>query len=180
MASTMVSSSVRLSDELYREVMRSMPIPTVDVLLFTEDLSQTLLFLRTSRPVHDVFYSLGGRVRKNESLIAAALRILHQEANMHVQPSALVLGGVVDEIFDDSMFDGINSHCINTVFGCTVSALMNITQGDKQHSESSWFPTNSSTLHHYIAEKVRLLIPLLRRRADHQHQHTTHPRIPPR
>ena len=58
-------------------------MPTVDVFVFSADLSKTLLFLRTMPPVQNQWYSIGGRLLKNEPL--------------RVAPSELVLGGVVEE-----------------------------------------------------------------------------------
>ena len=46
-----------------------MPIPTVDVMIFSADCTRTLLFQRRNRPIKDVWYSLGGRLRKNERLV---------------------------------------------------------------------------------------------------------------
>ena len=65
-----------LSPRLYEDIMRSMPIPTVDVLMFTADLHRTLLFNRTNAPVRHVLYSLGGRVLHNELLRNNAHAIL--------------------------------------------------------------------------------------------------------
>ena len=61
-----------LSDEDYFTVMSNMPIPTVDVLLVDHEHTKTLLFKRSNKPVQHVFYSLGGRIYKNERVEEAA------------------------------------------------------------------------------------------------------------
>lgn len=87
----------RLADSLYRRVLSALPVPTVDVLVFSADLSKTLLFLRTMPPVQNQWYSIGGRLLKNEPLRVAAVRKLREETKLRVAPSELVLGGVVEE-----------------------------------------------------------------------------------
>jgi len=159
----------RLSDQVYNEVMRSMPIPTVDVLIFSADLSKTLLFKRRSRPVQHVYYSIGGRLFKNERLRHAALRKLREETLLSVAASDLLLGGVVEEIFEDSMFNSTNSHCINSVFGYVVpdakqEAALKHALGDSQHSEAAWYAVDDPALHPYMRRKLLLLLPLLHNR----------------
>ena len=61
-----------LTDADYFTVMSHMPIPTVDVLLMDSQHTKTLLFKRSNRPVQGVWYSLGGRLYKNERIEDAA------------------------------------------------------------------------------------------------------------
>ena len=63
-----------LSNKDYFTVMSNMPIPTVDVLLVDRDATRTLLFKRSNKPVQHVYYSLGGRIYKNERVEVAAGR----------------------------------------------------------------------------------------------------------
>eukprot|EP00965_Chrysotila_dentata_P186557 6159751-Pleurochrysis_carterae.AAC.1 len=158
--------SVRLSEDLYKDVMRNVPISTVDVLIFSPDLEKTLLFKRQNPPVQHVYYSVGGRLLKNERLRHAAVRKLSEETKLVVAPRELVLGGVVEEVFSDSMFanSSINSHCINSVFGLVLHSMpSNIGDivGDKQHTDAAWFDIHDSSLHPYMQRKIFLLQPKL-------------------
>ena len=156
-----------LSATLYDEVMHELPIPTADVLILSADLSRTLLFNRTNKPVQHVYYSIGGRVFKNEHLRDAAMRKLKKELPMlgaMVSAANLVLAGVMEEIFSDSMFNATNSHCINSVFalvlpqGRALEAALLAARHDSQASRAKWFDVDDRAhLHPYMREKLRLL-----------------------
>ena len=165
--------SANLSSEMYATILQSMPIATVDVLIFSSDLHRTLLFNRTSRPARHWLYSIGGRVLHNEPLRDAATRKLRQEIPMiyeRITGSDLVLGGVMDEIFEDSAIPRINSHCVNAVFGYVLpslikeSSLLHHAIGDEQHSQARWCAVDDQGLHPYMQRKVLLLLPLLQSR----------------
>ena len=85
--------------------MSHMPIPTVDVMLVNKDRTKTLLFYRSNKPVQHVWYSLGGRINKNERIEDAAGRKIKQEIGVTCD-KPLAFAGIVQEIFTDSMFDG--------------------------------------------------------------------------
>ena len=99
----------RLSAPLYRQIMASVPITTVDVVVFSHDLARVLLFRRRNPPVQGVYYSIGGRLLKNERLRRAAARKLREETTLRLAPIELTLGGVIEEIFDDRRARGSRS-----------------------------------------------------------------------
>jgi colanic acid biosynthesis protein WcaH len=158
-----------LSSNLYDEVMHNLPVPTADVLVLSSDLGRTLLFNRTNRPVRNIYYSIGGRVFKNEHLAATAIRKLNQELpslGAVVSAEDLVLGGVMEEIFSDSAFDDTNSHCVNTVFGIVLSGEGGVEEAlvkakhDSQSTRGSWFSVDDPQLHPYVKQKLNLLLRL--------------------
>ena len=158
-----------LSNALYNAVMHELPIPTADVLVLSHDLERTLLFNRTNKPVQSVFYSIGGRIFKNERLSATALRKLHKELPKlggMVSESDLVLGGVMQEVFSDSAFADTNSHCVNSVFGLVLAggraleADLAAAEHDSQSTRARWFSVDDARLHPYMKQKLSLLLPL--------------------
>eukprot|EP01050_Picozoa_sp_SAG11_P039011 SAG11_NODE_16209_length_554_cov_1.347253_1_plen_63_part_10 len=60
------------------------------------------------------------------------------------------LGGVNEEIFDDSAVDGVNSHCVNTVFGMRLMKPVGSLKMDAQNDEMQWFGVNDPSLHPFI------------------------------
>ena len=52
---------------------------------------------------------------------------------------------------------GVNSHCINTVFGTRLAAGAPELHMDAQNSKFRWFGTDAADLHPYIQRKIRLL-----------------------
>lgn len=173
-----LSPHAQISDAAYRQFLYYMPVPTCDVLLFGPGHNTTLLFLRANRPVQGVWYSLGGRVLKNETLRACAARKLFAEFGLRRPETSLVYGGTMEEHFTDSAFEGINSHCINNVFAYVLSPreLRDFAGGsrsahmalDRQHSQSRWFATDDASLHPYVATKVALVRSALSRQTSRQ------------
>ena len=146
-----------ISDELYHDILHHMPIPTCDVLFLNPARNKTLLFKRRNKPVQGVYYTLGGRLAKNEKLLDCAARKLKGEVGMVASVSDLEMGGVNEEIFEDSAFPGINSHCVNTVFGYVLSdeaAAALREKMDGQHSEYKWFDVADPDLHPLIQKKL--------------------------
>ena len=45
-----------IEENLYKEIIKSIPVVTVDVLLFNNDLTKTLLFKRANAPLKGQFF----------------------------------------------------------------------------------------------------------------------------
>lgn len=161
-----------LSDAAYRSVLEFMPVPTCDVVVLNPSRNATLLFKRTNRPVQGVWYTLGGRLLKNESLASCAARKLRAELGLRVDPSRLRLAGAVEEVFADSAYPGVNSHCINTVYALVLTAAEEAQQRrqgaalDGQHSQARWFArADFESQHEYVQAKLRLVVGTKRKAA---------------
>jgi colanic acid biosynthesis protein WcaH len=161
-----------MSDPAYRHALYYLPIPTCDVMLLSPSRNATLLFKRTNKPVQGVFYSIGGRLLKNESLRSCASRKLRSEFGIKHQGAELLFAGAMEEVFTDSAYDGVNSHCVNSVFAYTLSTAEMLMQQsrqllsarlDAQHSDSRWFSTSDPSLHPYVATKLGLVFDALER-----------------
>ena len=146
-----------LPKEIYKICLESLPIISVDVLLFNHSLDKILLFKRTNKPIKGVFYSLGGRILKNENTIDTAIRKLEEEANIIVtNKNDLFLGGITEECFKGSIYESVDTHNINIFFGYIVDNNIKI-KVDKQHSEHQWFPLNFHDLHPQITHKINMI-----------------------
>ena len=142
-----------------------MPVATCDVVVLNSWRNATLLCKRTNKPVQGVWYTLGGRLLKNESLVECARRKLRAELGLRVDASRLRLAGGVEEICADSAFDGVNSHCINPVVALVLTEAEEAAQRrqgtllDGQHSQARWFArADFESLHAYVRAKLRLVV----------------------
>jgi colanic acid biosynthesis protein WcaH len=162
-----------LSDAAYRQVLEFMPVATCDVVVLNAARNATLLCKRTNKPVQGVWYTLGGRLLKNESLAACAARKLRAELGLRVDPSRLRAAGSVEEVFADSMFAGVNSHCVNAVFALVLTEAEEAAQRrqpgallDGQHSQARWFASaDYGNQHEYVQAKLRLVVGTARKPA---------------
>jgi colanic acid biosynthesis protein WcaH len=62
------------SDQDYRMIIQSVPICTVDLVIFNPEMTQTLLFKRQNKPLQNIYFTAGGRLFKNETLENCAIR----------------------------------------------------------------------------------------------------------
>ena len=138
--------------ERYRAAMEEFPIVTVDVVFLSPDKKKILLGKRINEPYAGMFYSFGGRFFKNEDFLEAACRIAKQEVGISLSPEALTFAGVLNEINDSSIFEGVNYHAVDVYFVCTIGdESMKL---DSQHSEIQWFPVDDSGLHPNVKARI--------------------------
>jgi len=142
--------------EKYREVLDITPVCTVDVLFFNEDKTKTLLFKRTNEPMKGVYFSIGGRLLKNEKLEDGAVRQALREVGIHLKKDTLITGGTQEEFHPTSVFDGVSYHAVGIFYGYVLGdetiAL------DSQHSDYQWFPVSDEAIHPLIKSKIEILL----------------------
>lgn len=142
--------------EKYREIMETSPICTVDVLFFNSDKTKTLLFKRTNEPLKGVYFSVGGRLLKNESIEECAIRQAKREVGVSIPDDRLVYGGWQEEIHSNSIFEGVSYHAIDFFYGYILES--EDIRLDNQHDEYLWFSVNDKTLHPFIQTKLEDLV----------------------
>ena len=147
-----------IPDEDYQKIMQTMPIPTVDIVIFHPDKTKVLLFLRKNKPAQGYYYALGGRIIKGESLTESALRKAKEELHLTLEENDLIFGGVIDEFFDDSRFLDIPMHSLNIFFGYILRDENHITLDKTQFETTKWFERDDVTLHPYMRQKLDILI----------------------
>ena len=136
----------------YRAAMQELPLVTVDIIFLSPNKTKILLGKRTNEPYAGEFYSFGGRLYKNEGFKDAACRIAKEEVGISLTPDEITFVGVLNEINDGSIFEGINYHTVDVYFVCTIES--GTTSLDSQHSEMRWFSVDDANLHPNV--KVRI------------------------
>jgi colanic acid biosynthesis protein WcaH len=146
-----------IKPEEYQEIMARCPVCTVDVIFFNPEKTQVLIGKRNNEPLRGEYFSIGGRLQKNEELLTAACRQAKRELGLEINPAGLVFGGVINEIFDNSPFPGINYHTVNLYYGYILPSGQEI-KLDSQHSEVVWFHlTKQDELHPFLQERINQL-----------------------
>jgi colanic acid biosynthesis protein WcaH len=90
-----------LDHDTYRGVVQSAPIVSID-LLVRDRRGRYLLGRRRNRPAQGAWFVPGGRVRKDETLDAAFLRLTHSELGHRVARAAAEFAGVYEHFYDDN------------------------------------------------------------------------------
>jgi colanic acid biosynthesis protein WcaH len=143
-----------IADSLYRTIMDTVPICTVDVALFNQDAGKVLVFRRTREPLKGEWFTLGGRLRKNEGLKACALRQAETEAGLKLDSARLFFGGVFNEIHDSSCFGGgVTYHCVDTCWGYMLDDEVPV-RLDGQHNQYEWRPVADPEFVPMLATKL--------------------------
>lgn len=122
-----------IRDEIYREIIKTMPIPCVDLLVTDRD-GRILMVKRKNEPVKGQWWFPGGRVFYKELRIEAAKRKLKEECGL--EAVSIKEMGTFDLIFDDQPNQDCSIHGITTVFDISVeNKLIKI---DNQSTEFNW------------------------------------------
>lgn len=98
---------MRLSDEVFKTVIESAPLVSVDFVI-KNALGACLLGLRTNSPAKGFWFNLGGRIRKNETIKEAQRRVFLDETGMELQAHAPIFLGAYDHIYSTNVFETPN------------------------------------------------------------------------
>lgn len=143
-----------IPSNIYQEIMNNVPIVTVDLIIFDKTKTKTLLFKRNNKPAKDIYYTLGGRLLKNEALDIAIKRKTKDEINLDLSSMDYHFGGTIQEFFEDSIYENISTHNINFFFYCILDNVD--IKLDNQHENYKWFDINDVTIYHYVKEKINV------------------------
>lgn len=136
-----------LSDETFKSVIQHTPLISIDLIVRNEQ-GEVLLGKRVNAPAKGYWFVPGGRVRKNETLDDAFVRLVKEELGIEsgiTRADAKFLG-VFEHLYDDCVFgDDVSTHYI--VLGYEISGFNsgNIYQNIVQHESYKFF--NMSNLH---------------------------------
>jgi colanic acid biosynthesis protein WcaH len=124
---------MQIPDEVYQTVLRSMPIPCVDLIVFNSA-HELLLVRRTNEPARGQWWFPGGRVHFGENREAAVTRQLLKECGLHAATRQELW--TLDVILPIESTSRV-SHGITTLYAVTAKAPAEVTLDD-QASEFAW------------------------------------------
>ena len=139
--------------ERYRQLMEDAPVVTVDVLLLDEAKRKILLGRRVNEPYAGEFFSFGSRMYKNEDFETAAIRIVNEEVGLNILKDDLQFIGVLNEINEVSIFEGVNYHAVDIYFYCVIGK--DTIALDAQHSEAQWFDVDDDSIHPRVQNRIK-------------------------
>ena len=123
-----------LDDQIFKTVVDSVPLVSIDILLKRND--KVLLGKRVNKPAQGYFFSMGGRINKNETIDSAMNRIAKDELNIELKTIPKFIG-VFEHFYDDSIYEDISTHYVNLAYEYQVEEVVDIPV--EQHSEYKWF-----------------------------------------
>jgi ADP-ribose pyrophosphatase YjhB (NUDIX family) len=120
-----------IPEALYRQIVRVMPVPCVD-LLVTDSKQGVLLVKRSNSPAQGQWWFPGGRVHHGETRAAAAARKLREECGLEAE-SLLELGSY--DVILDRPDGGPASHGVTTLFQVAVRPATLRLDGQSERGE---------------------------------------------
>ena len=140
-----------LDNQTYKIVINSTPLISIDLLV--KNNNKILLGKRVNKPALGDFFSIGGRVYKNETINNAMSRIAKDELNIELklEPSFV---GIFEHFYDDSIYQGETTHYVNLAYEIEIEETLNLPF--EQHNEYQWFTIDeilkSAKVHKYVKD----------------------------
>jgi colanic acid biosynthesis protein WcaH len=143
-----------LDDQIFKTVVDSAPLISIDILIKKDN--KVLLGRRVNKPAQGVFFSIGGRINKNETIDNAMARVALNELNIDLKSTPEFIG-VFEHFYDDSMYENVSTHYVNIAYEYEVEEIPDLPT--EQHSEYQWFAVdellNSDQVHKYTKDYFR-------------------------
>jgi len=143
-----------LDDITFKTIIDSAPLISIDILLKKD--GKVLLGKRINKPAQGYFFSMGGRVNKNEAIANAMARIAKNELNIELKYIPKFIG-VFEHFYDDSIYKDVSTHYVNLAYEYEVKEVLNLPT--EQHNEYQWFSIDelleSKQVHKYVKDYFR-------------------------
>ena len=147
-----------LNDSDFLRIVDSTPLVSIDLILRNAS-GEILLGHRTNRPAQGRWFVPGGRIRKNERVSEALLRISQRELGVEISQAKLL--GVCDHFYPDNFLGapGVSTHYVVLGMEAMWPAGASV-QADDQHDEFKWWAAEeiltSDTVHENTKAYFRL------------------------
>ncbi|MHA5057144.1 GDP-mannose mannosyl hydrolase [Acinetobacter schindleri] len=132
-----------LPDETFKSVIQHTPLISIDLIVRNEQ-GEVLLGKRVNAPAKGYWFVPGGRVRKNETLDNAFVRLVREELGIEsgiTRADAKFLG-VFEHFYDDCVFgDEVSTHYI--VLGYLLDLEKIKIRSSLQHCKFVWMNSKS-------------------------------------
>ena len=143
-----------LDSQIFKIIVDSAPLISIDFLL--KKGNKILLGKRINKPAQGYFFSIGGRINKNETIDNAIARVAFKELNMSLNSSPEFIG-VFEHFYDDSLYKNISTHYVNIAYKYETKRTPDLPI--EQHSEYKWFTIDellkSKQVHKYTKDYFR-------------------------
>jgi len=122
-----------LNNQTFKTVISSTPLISIDLIVKKDN--KILLGKRVNKPAKGYFFSIGGRVYKNETINGAVMRIAKNELNTELKLTPRFIG-VFEHFYEDSIYQDVSTHYVNLSYEIEIKETLNLPT--KQHNEYRW------------------------------------------
>ncbi|APE32615.1 GDP-mannose mannosyl hydrolase [Halomonas aestuarii] len=158
MCETQSPSQGWLADDAFRQVIAHAPLVSLDFVV-TNTQGEWLLGQRLNRPAQGSWFVPGGRVRKGETLEAAALRLTMSELGQAVELACMRFLDVYQHFYADSMFDpGLSTHYVVLAYQVTLAPSLQALPR-QQHGGYHWYSPDAVAHDERVHANTRAYLP---------------------
>ncbi|UOH75079.1 GDP-mannose mannosyl hydrolase [Acinetobacter schindleri] len=129
-----------LPDEIFKSVIQHTPLISIDLIVRNEK-GEVLLGKRVNAPAKGYWFVPGGRVRKNETLDDAFVRLVREELGIEsgiTRADAKFLG-VFEHYYEDCVFgDGTSTYYVVLAHEILLENIIDIEYMNNQHNDFEW------------------------------------------
>lgn len=155
--SDITNKHILIPQELFTNILNSVPICAVDVIFFNKAMDKIALFKRENEPLKNIYFTTGGRLLKNEKIIDCAIRQAKKEAGIELDEEKLCFDGIIEEIHDSSAFDDVTYHAVSAIYHCIVEEDKFNPIFDEQHSCFKWLSVSDRNIHPLIKKRLEIV-----------------------
>ena len=126
------------SDDNFAQVVRLAPLVSID-LIIRDPIQDVLVARRTNEPAKGFYFVPGGRIRKDETIQAAFVRILKVETGCRISFGRAQFRGVFEHFYSTNRYGlgDFGTHYVVLAYELRLDCRPTITLDD-QHNEHRW------------------------------------------
>lgn len=133
-----------ISNDKFAMVVENTPLISIDFII--EKDGQYLLGKRVNKPANGYYFTVGGRILKNETIHQAMKRISLKEIGLRITMEQLKFLGIFEHFYDDSFpSDSISTHYVVLAYVLHLNQEVDLPM--LEHSEYCYF-TKAELLEH--------------------------------
>ena len=141
----------------FKDVVENTPLISIDFII-KDNTDNYLLGKRVNKPAVGYWFTLGGRVLKNETINHAIKRLSKKEFNQEITIDSLKFHGVYEHFYSDSFVDeNISTHYIILAYELERQQKLDLPKNE--HSEYKYFSyeeiMQDSTVHKYVKDYLK-------------------------
>ncbi len=141
-----------ISIDNFKTVVDNTPLISIDFIIKNNE-GNYLLGKRVNEPACGYWFTLGGRIFKNEKIEDAIKRLSKKEFNQEVTLDLLKFHGIYEHFYENSFVDkNISTHYVVLVY--ELKLQQNLDLPEDEHDEYNYFSKeeilNSSYIHTYV------------------------------
>jgi len=142
-----------ISNDKFKVVVENTPLVSIDFIIENKE-GNYLLGKRVNKPAKGFWFTLGGRIFKDEPISEAIKRLSLKEFKIEITQEMLQFHGIYEHFYDNSFVDDtISTHYVVLAYHLKISS--NVSLPTDEHSEYRYFSKDELLEHNDIHPYVK-------------------------